>query len=54
MHSRHPDSHRSVGFPLSMTIKQRFNRRYPYWRLCLASWCWRGQVYNNMCYKHNR
>lgn len=35
-------------------LKQWFNHRYPIYRLCVKPWCLRGQVYDHLCYKHNR
>lgn len=37
-----------------MAVKFWFNHRFPYLRRCIKSWCLRGQVYNQYCYKHNR
>jgi len=34
------------------TLKLAFNRRCPYHRRCLQRWCWRGQVYDHRCYRH--
>lgn len=35
-------------------LKRWFNRTYPYYRVCLVKWCWRGQTYDHMCGKHNQ
>ena len=32
--------------------KPRFNRRFPYHRLCLHRWCLRGQTYQHRCHRH--
>jgi hypothetical protein len=37
---------------LEITVKRWFNRRWPYHRLCLRSWCMRGQTYNLACHRH--
>jgi hypothetical protein len=33
-------------------LKRWFNARWHYHRLCLMPWCVRGQVYDNVCYRH--
>lgn len=35
-----------------MRLKIRFNKRYPYYRLCMKRWCWRTQTYQYRCYRH--
>lgn len=33
-------------------LKLRFGRRFPYHRLCWMTWCFRVQVYDSFCWKH--
>lgn len=33
-------------------MKAWFNRRFPWWRLCLKPWCLRGQTYQHRCERH--
>ena len=46
----------SVGCPGSTqaggVVKRWFNRRWPYYRLCLHRWCLRVQTYDHRCYRH--
>ena len=47
-------SHEYRGFKSRHTpvIKRTFNTLFPYYRLCLHRWCFRGQTYDHMCQKH--
>jgi hypothetical protein len=40
------------AWALRSRLKPWFNHRYPYWRRCLKSWCWRGQTADYRCWKH--
>jgi hypothetical protein len=33
-------------------FKNWFNQRWPHRRLCRHAWCWRGQVYDHRCSRH--
>lgn len=35
-----------------MNVKRWWNAAYPFYRLCLYPWCWRGQVYDHCCHLH--
>jgi hypothetical protein len=34
------------------TVKRWFNTRYPYYRLCMHPWCFRGQAGDYRCHLH--
>lgn len=33
-------------------IKGWFNRRWPYYAVCMHPWCFRGQTYQYRCWRH--
>lgn len=35
----------------NFNLKRWFNKKYPF--LCVEPWCFRDQVYDHMCHKHN-
>lgn len=36
----------------SQSVKNMFNKLFPYYRRCLKSWCIGSQVYEGRCWKH--